>query len=202
VAIAIFHFDFDLAYQQIARSSQSKTSAFFMELQYLKSLLVGFRNLQKLLEKDVQLRKYFYSLDSEQNSKFLEGLLEDQSNEKLSVNEKHVLSKQGDLLKSSSDAYLEQILSLGPSLISGNKCLRYHIIKNTLSFLRSMCSEAYFTEPYLKAVGNFLSSENFQKSSSILNDTSISFFDRLGFALRFFHNDTLKGFFNKYIAKA
>ena len=63
-----------------------------------------------------------------------------------------------------------------------------------------MCSEAIFTEPYLRAVASFLASDG--DSISLINDKAISFFDRLGFALRFCDNEKLKTFCQQSISKA
>lgn len=74
------------------------------------------------------------------------------------------------------------------------------MIKNSLSFLKLMCSEAIFTEPYLRSIALFLASDG--DSISLIHDKAISFFDRLGFALRFCDNEKLKSFCQYSISKA
>jgi len=41
--LAVFHFDFDLAYQYIPKSLEN--SSFKLEIQFMKGILVGFRNI-------------------------------------------------------------------------------------------------------------------------------------------------------------
>ena len=72
-------------------------------------------------------------------------------------------------------------------------------MKNTLAFLKNLCKHAEFNHPYLHSVCKFISFENFGQSNYILNDLEISFFDRIGFALRFLNTKTLHQFIENYL---
>jgi hypothetical protein len=159
----------------------------------MKGIIVGFRNIQQLLIRDVNLFKYF-CLWEKDNISLKEKLFVESALQHPNLQDLKYLFKSQDLIRSSSEVFIEQMMSIQ------SLAIRYQMIKNSLYFLKLMCGEAVITEPYLRAVSSFLASDG--ETVSLINDKAISYFDRLGFALRFCDNEKLKGFCQQSITKA
>ena len=194
IAIAIFHFDFILAFQILLRlldrkneKNQRILAENVNELSFLKEILIGLNNIHILLKHNPELKRMFVKPDkewSEGNSNFsnLEAPSQEQMDQIMKFN---LLEINENML---TELYHQK-----------NTLGKFHLINHTLVFLKNLCKNAEFNHPFLHSICKFISFENFGQSNYILEDVEISFFDRIGFALRFLNTKTLNQFIDNYL---
>ena len=193
IAIAIFHFDFVLSLQILNRIYERKNEKSIKyltnhlnELNFLKEILIGLSNIHLLLKYDQELKRMFVKPDKEWEESSLPLSSETPSQEQLDQIMKY------NLLEPNENMLVE--LNHQKNTIG-----KFYLIKHTLAFLKNLCKNAEFNHPYLHSVIKFISFENFGQSNYILNDLEISFFDRIGFALRFLNTKTLNQYIDNYL---
>ena len=158
----------------------------FNELNFLKEILIGLSNIHIILKNDQELKKMFIKPDKE----WEEG--------------NGVLGYDMPSQEQLDQIMKYNLLEISESMLSEihhqkNTIGKFHLIKHTLAFLKNLCKNAEFNHPYLHSVCKFISFENFGQSNYILKDVEISFFDRIGFALRFLNTTTLKQYIDNYL---
>lgn len=193
IAIAIFHFDFILALQLISRIYERKNeksikylNLHINEVNFLKGIMIGLSNIQLLLKSDPDLKRLFFKPDKDWGEGNISTFSDPPSQEQFDQIIKY------NLLEQNESMILE---------VQNQKNLpgKFHLIKHTMAFLKNLCKNAEFNHPYLLSICKFISFESFGQSNYILNDLEISFFDRIGFALRFLNTKNLHNFIEHFL---
>jgi len=193
ISLAIFHFDFILAFQILNRlydrkneKSQKYLTENINELNFLKEILIGLNNIHILLKHNPDLKKMFVKPEKEWGDNGQNLGVEMPSQEQMEQIMKYNLLEINENML--TELYHQK-----------NTIGKYHLINHTLVFLKNLCKNAEFNHPFLHSICKFISFENFGQSNYILDDVEISFFDRIGFALRFLNTKTLNQFIENYL---